>query len=141
LILYLRGFDAKQFFCLDDYYDSDRPAYYKILQSVDQKTLDLTNWLDYFVEGVKVSILAVKEKVIRLSSERLRRTRKGQIALTGKQMRVVEFINQNSRITNRDVREMFKISNRAALDEITKLMKMKVIRKVGKGRSLRYELV
>lgn len=26
LILYLRGFDAKQFFCLDDYYDSDRPA-------------------------------------------------------------------------------------------------------------------
>jgi Fic family protein len=141
LILYLRGFDAKQFFCLDDYYDSDRPAYYKILQSVDQKTLDITNWLDYFVEGVKVSILAVKEKVIRLSSERLRRTRKGQIALTGKQMRVVEFINQNSRITNRDVREMFKISNRAALDEITKLMKMKVIRKVGKGRSLRYELV
>lgn len=141
LILYLRGFDAKQFFCLDDYYDSDRPAYYKILQSVDQKTLDLTNYLDYFVEGVKVSILAVKEKVIRLSSERLRRTRKGQIALTGKQVRVVEFINQNSRITNRDVREMFKISNRAALDEITKLMKMKVIRKVGKGRSLRYELV
>jgi Fic family protein len=141
LILYLRGFDAKQFFCLDDYYDSDRPAYYKILQSVDQKTLDLTNWLDYFVEGVKVSILVVKEKVIRLSSERLRRTRKGQIALTEKQMRIVEFINQNSRITNRDVREMFKISNRAALDEITKLMKMKGIRKVGKGRSLCYELV
>lgn len=69
LILYLRGFDAKQFFCLDDYYDSDRPAYYKILQSVDQKTRDLTSWIDYFVEGVKVSILAVKEKVIRLSTE------------------------------------------------------------------------
>ena len=69
LILYLRGFDAKQFFCLDDYYDSDRPAYYKILQSVDQKTCDLTSWIDYFVEGVKVSILAVKEKIIRLSTE------------------------------------------------------------------------
>jgi len=140
LILYLRGFDAKQFFCLDDYYDSDRPAYYKILQSVDQKTLDLTNWLDYFVEGVKVSILVVKEKVIRLSSERLRRTRKGQIALTGKQMRVVEFINQNSRITNRDVREMFKISDRAALKEITKLVDLKVIKPEGKGRSLSYVL-
>ena len=37
LILYLLGFDTKQFFCLDDYYDSDREAYYRALQSVDQK--------------------------------------------------------------------------------------------------------
>ncbi|HHT9111158.1 MAG TPA: hypothetical protein ACFYDZ_08390 [Candidatus Brocadiaceae bacterium] len=35
LILYLRGFDTKSFFALDDYYDSDRPSYYKALQSVD----------------------------------------------------------------------------------------------------------
>ena len=45
LILYLRGFDTKQFFCIDDYYDSDRPAYYRALQSVDQRNLDLTDWL------------------------------------------------------------------------------------------------
>jgi len=51
LILYLRGFDVNQFFCLDDYYDSDRPAYYKALQSVKPDILDLTNWLEYFVEG------------------------------------------------------------------------------------------
>jgi Fic family protein len=122
LILYLRGFDTKQFFCLDDYYDSDRQAYYRVLQSVDQKTLDLTGWLEYFVEGVKVSISAVKERVIRLSSERLRRTKRGQIALTERQMRIVEYINQNGRITNRNVREMFKISDRAALKEISKLL-------------------
>ncbi len=42
LILYLRGFDTKRFFCLDDYYDSDRQSYYRALQSIDQKTLDLT---------------------------------------------------------------------------------------------------
>lgn len=140
LILYLRGFDAKQFFCLDDYYDSDRPAYYKSLQSVDQKTLDLTNWLVYFTEGVKVSILAVKNSVTRLSSKRLRKTKKGQIALAERQMRIVEFINQNERITNRDVREMFKISDRAALKEIRKLVDLKVIRPEGKGRTLSYVL-
>ncbi len=86
LILYLRGFDSKQFFCLDDYYDSDRPSYYRALQGVDQNTLDLTNWLEYFVEGVRVSIEAVKERVVRLSSERLRKAKKGQIALTERQM-------------------------------------------------------
>lgn len=140
LILYLRGFDTKQFFCLDDYYDSDRQAYYKALQSVDQETLDLTGWLEYFVEGVNISIDAVKEKVIRLSSERLRKTKRGQIALTEKQIRIIEFINQNGRIRNRDIREMFKISDRAALKEIRKLLDLKVVKAEGKGRSLSYVL-
>ena len=140
LILYLRGFDTKQFFCLDDYYDSDRPDYYKALQSVDQDTLDMTNWLEYFVKGVNVSIEAVKERVIRLSSERLRKTERGQIVLTERQMRIVEFINQNGTITNRNVREMFRISDRAALKEIRKLVDLKVIKSEGKGRSLYYVL-
>ena len=141
LILYLRGFDTKQFFCLDDYYDSDRQAYYRVLQSVNQKTLDLTNWLEYFVEGVNISIETVKGRVIRLSSERLRKAKRGQIALTERQMRIVEFINQNGKITNRDVREMFELSDRAALKEIRKLVDLRVIKSEGKGRSLCYVLV
>lgn len=141
LILYLRGFDAKQFFCLDDYYDSDRPAYYRVLQGVDQKTLDLTKWLEYFVEGVKVSIAAVKESVVRLSSERLRKAKKGQIALTERQMKIVEFINQNGRITNRDVRDMFELSDEAVRKEITKLTKLGVLKGKGKGRAVYYVLV
>lgn len=141
LILYLRGFDTKQFFCLDDFYDSDRQAYYKALQSVDEKTLNLTNWLEYIVEGVNISIEAVKERVIRLSSERLRRTKRGQIALTERQMRIVEFINQNGKITNREVRNMFKFSDRAALKEIRKLVDLGVVKSEGSGRSLYYILL
>jgi len=140
LILYLRGFDAKQFFCLDDYYDSERQAYYGVLRSIDQRTLDLTHWLEYFVEGVKISILAIKERVIRLSSERLRRSKKGQIALTERQMRIVEFINLHGKVTNKDVREMFKISPQAAHKEIIKLVKLEVIKPFGKGRGLSYQL-
>ena len=140
LILYLRGFDTKQFFCLDDYYDSDRQAYYRTLQSVDQETLDLTAWLEYFVEGVNVSIETVKERVTRLSSERLRKGERGQIALTERQMRIVEFVNQRGRITNRDVREMFKLSDEGALKEIKKLVNLGVIKSQGKGRALHYIL-
>ncbi len=141
LVLYISGFDAKQFFCLDDYYDSDRKAYYKALRSVNQKTLDLTGWLEYFAEGVNVSIEKVKERVVRLSSERLQKTKRGQIALTERQMKIIEFINQNGSIRNRDTREMFDVSNRAAMDEISKLLDMKVLKRVGKGRSTQYELL
>ncbi len=141
LILYLRGFDTKQFFCLDDYYDSDRPAYYKALQNIDQNTLDLTNWLEYFVEGVNVSTDAVKERIIRLSSERLRRTKRGQIAITERQMRIVEKINQNEKITVGDVSKEFKITRQAALKEMNKLVNLKVVGLKGKGRGAYYILV
>ena len=138
LILYLRGFDTNQFFCLDDYYDFDRSAYYKALQSVKPDTLNLTDWLEYFVEGVNISIEAVKERIARLSSKRLRKDKGKQIALTERQMRIIEFINQNGKISNRDVREMFKLSNRAALDEINKLLELHVLKSQGKGRALHY---
>jgi Fic family protein len=138
LILYLHGFDTNQFFCLDDYYDSDRPAYYKALQSVKPDTLDLTNWLEYFTEGVNISTEAVKERILRLSSKRLRKAKGRQIALTERQMSIIEFINQNGKITNRDVREMFKLSNRAALDEINKLAELQILKSQGKGRALHY---
>lgn len=83
----------------------------------------------------------MKERVIRLSSERLRRSKKGQIALSERQMRIVEHINTNGKITNREVRKMFKISNRASLDEINKLMELQILKSEGKGRSLYYVLV
>ncbi|MBA7688099.1 hypothetical protein ES703_96575 [subsurface metagenome] len=140
LILYLRGFDTNQFFCLDDYYDSDRPAYYKALQSVKPDTLDLTNWLEYFTEGVNISTEAVKERILRLSSKRLRKEKGRQIALTERQMKIIEFINQNGQITNRDVREMFKLSDEGALKEIKKLINLEIIKSEGKGRALHYIL-
>jgi len=140
LILYLRGFDTNQFFCLDDYYNSDRQAYYKGLQSVKPDILDLTNWLEYFVEGVNISIETVKERIIRLSSKRLRKAKGRQIALTERQMRIIEFINQNGKITNRDVREMFKLSDEGALKEIKKLINLEIIKSEGRGRALHYIL-
>lgn len=140
LILFLRGFDIKQFFCLDDYYDSDRPAYYKALQSIDQKILDVTGWLEYFVEGVNVSINAVKERVVRLSSERLRKAKKGQIALNERQMRIVEWIVQNGKITSEDIQKMFKISRQAAHKIIKELVDLDVIEPNGKGKATYYAL-
>jgi Fic family protein len=141
LVFYKRGFDVKRFFALDDYYDNDRRSYYGALRSVDQNILDLTGWLEYFTEGVAVSIRAVKDKVIGLSKDIKLLKEKGQVALTERQMKIVERMIAKGDATNRDIRNIFNISNRAALDEITKLLNLKVIKRKGKGRSLRYELV
>lgn len=140
LILYLRGFDAKRFFALDDYYNSDRPSYYNALKSVDQKTLDLTGWLEYFTEGVLVSISQVRDRVLRLSSDKLKKDKRGQISLTDRQMKIIEHLNRKDKITSGEVADMFGISRQAALKELTKLVDVKVIRLIGTGRGAHYVL-
>ena len=141
LVLSKRGFDVKRFFTLDDYYDHDRRSYYEALKSVDQRSVEITSWLEYFTEGVAVSIKQVRDRVIGLSKDVKALKEKGQIALTERQMKIVESMIQNGPITNREIREMFNISNRAALDEINKLLELDVIKQVGQGRSIRYELM
>ena len=141
IVFYERGFDVKRFFTLDDYYDHDRRAYYAALKSVDQKTLDLTGWLGYFSEGVSISLEAVKKKVIGLSRDIKVLKEKGQIALTERQMKIVEKLIQNSKITISDVAKLFGISRQAALKEMNKLINLSVIKLRGKGRGAYYELV
>ncbi|MDP1809682.1 MAG: Fic family protein [Actinomycetota bacterium] len=140
LVLYKRGFDVKRFFALDDYYDQDRPAYYAALKTVDQKTLDLTGWLEYFTDGVAVSLKAVKDKVVGLSKDIKVLKEKGQVALTERQMKIVEHIVQNGQISNKDVRAMFDLSDEGARKEISKLVNLDVLVSEGKGRAFHYVL-
>jgi len=139
-ILRIRGFDTKQFFCLDDYYDMDRNEYYQALRTVDPKKRDITKWLEYFVEGVAVSIDSVRERVVRLSSERARIKKKGQIALTERQMRIVEYINKNNQINTNDMTLLFKISRQAALKELGKMVKLGIVKREGQARASYYVL-
>lgn len=140
LILHLREFDIKKFFALDDYYDSDRMAYYNALKSVDPETLDLTDWLEYFTEGVLISISKVKEKVLKLSLEKRKKEEKGQIALTERQMKIIEHLQRNGRITTGDMAKIFGVTRQAALKELSKLIELEVIKPEGKGRGVHYVL-
>ena len=140
LILYLSGFDHRRIFALDDYYDKDRKSYYNALKTVDKETQDLTKWLEYFTGGVVFSINEVKEAILRLGL----RTKKGtlsQIALSPRQMQIVEYINTHGKATSRDFQALFGISAQAVHKELSKLVKMKIIKPQGKGRTLFYILV
>lgn len=67
LILAIRGFDTKRFFAPDEYYNQDRASYYEALRSVDPQTHDLTEWLEYFVQGIAVEMVRVERRVEELS--------------------------------------------------------------------------
>ena len=44
LCLYRAGYDFKRLFTISEYYDRNRPAFYRALQSVRQQEMDLTGW-------------------------------------------------------------------------------------------------
>ena len=62
LCLYRKGYDFKRLFTLSEYYDRDRPSYYRAIQSVRQRHLDLTEWLEYFTFGLHGQLAEVQEK-------------------------------------------------------------------------------
>jgi predicted HTH transcriptional regulator len=88
-----------------------------------------------------VSIKAMKDKVIGLSKDIKLLKEKGQIALTQRQMKIVEKIIEKGAITNREMREMFGLSDEGIRKEISKLVKLRVVKRKSKGRSISYVLV
>lgn len=138
LILFTRGFDIKRFFALDDYYDSDRRLYYEALKSVDPKGIETTQWLEYFIYGVFISMTRVKERVLKLSLEKHKKDTRGQIALTERQMQILESIIKNGKITSGEIQKMFNISRQAAHKEIKKMESLELIEPKGEGKAVYY---
>lgn len=61
LCLYRTGYDFKRLFTISEYYDRDRNDFYRALQNVRERDMDMTGWLEYFAEGLATQLAEVKE--------------------------------------------------------------------------------
>lgn len=62
LCLYRVGYDFKRLFTISEYYDRDRPAFYRAIQSVRESGMEMTGWLEYFVEGLTAQLVGVRKR-------------------------------------------------------------------------------
>jgi Fic family protein len=60
LCLYRSGYDFKRLFTLSEFYDRDRTAFYQALQQVRESGMDLSGWLDFFVQGLATQLREVR---------------------------------------------------------------------------------
>jgi Fic family protein len=137
LILHIRGYDTKKYFTLDEYYDHNRKRYVDALKSADDSG-DLTEWLEYFLEGFLISILKVEGEIKRFSNK-LRHSN-DDVSLKESEMRIINFLQNEGKITNRETRELFGISSQAAHNKLKKLEKNGIITRKGSGRCTYYVL-
>lgn len=143
LILYKRGYDFRQLFALEDYYNKDLPSYYKAIntgKSYDKRKTDSTTWLEYFIEGFREEIMNVKNQVTTLALRKVNKDIESQVYLTEKQQQLLDFIDNLGRITVSDVMDILKCPQRTAQLELHKLKKLGIIKQIGKGPSTGYVL-
>jgi Fic family protein len=140
LIMTMQKFDIKRFFTLDDFYDSDRAAYYAALKRTNESYPDCTSWLEYFLAGVEISLHRVKERVLLLSSDEHKKGVGGQVALSERQMKIIEHIHARGSVKTSDLVAMFNVSRQAALKELTALLEKDLILREGDRRGARYIL-
>ena len=137
LILSSRKFSIDNYFTLDEYYNQDRQAYVDALKSAD-KNHDLTNWLEYFCQGVLYSIDKVKSEVLKL--DQITSKYNNTIELTPNEISVLTLLEEKKHIQNKDIQEMLNISPQASYKIIRKLKNKELIKSTGKGRNTEYNL-
>lgn len=145
LVLIKSGYDIKRFFSLEEHFDADPLAYYQALSEVDKQSedvreRDLTNWLEYFTGVVAVELEKVKERVRRISLDSRLKLKVGtQVALTERQMRLIEYISDRGGAGMSELRNVLKmVSEDTILRDLRVLLEKGIIKKEGSTKASRY---
>lgn len=144
LILFLEGYDIRQFFSLEEYFDTDAARYYASLQSVEQAGGDLTEWIAYFSEGLAIELNKIKQRVEHVSADTKIRERLGgmPLLLSERQMKIVEYIREVGYLENKSFKTLFPmISEDAVLLDLKALVKAGVIKKQGVTKGAKYVML
>lgn len=143
LVLFSEGYDIKRFFSLEEYYDREPIHYYEALQSVMREEGNLNNWLEYFTEGLAIELTRIKDKVKSLSTDlKIKKSLGGQqLALTERQIKIMEFIQEQGFLQNKAFFELFPmVSEDTVLRELKDLLKKGIVKKEGATKGARYVL-
>mgnify|MGYP001614212899 CR=1 FL=1 len=141
LILFLEGYDIRKFFSLEEYFDSNAGDYYKALQSVEKNNSDLTNWLEYFTEGLAIELSKIKERVERISVDAKIKEKLGgkPLLLSDRQLKIIEYIQKTGYLQNQAFGELFPmVSEDTILNELKILLNNGIVRKQGVTKGAKY---
>jgi len=145
LILMKENYDIKRFFALEEHFDQDPASYYEAFALVDKQSpnigqRDLTPWLEYFIEVVAIELTKIKEKVRKLSIDTRLKVKMGkQVALSERQMRLVEYLSDQSSAVMQDLKGVLPmVSEDTVLRDLRDLMEKGIVRKEGRTKAASY---
>lgn len=133
LILYKTGYDFKRLFTISEYYDKDRPAYYRAIQSVRQSNMDMTSWFEYFVEGLRSQMVEIQEKGEHLIKQGILLQKIKKVGLNLRQEKAIKYLIKNDRITVNEYQAVASCIRRTAQRDLEDLVGKGIIKAVAKS--------
>jgi Fic family protein len=119
LCLYRAGYDFKRLFTISEYYDRDRQSFYRAIQSVRESGMDMTGWIEYFVEGLSTQLAEVRQR----GEQAIRRdVLVKQHGLSDRQAKAIKHILEHGSLTIQDFERLCPDVNRRTLQRDMKAM-------------------
>lgn len=143
LILYTDEYDFRKLFALENYYNTNRPEYYKAIhlgKNYEERAKgNLTNWLEYFTTGFLAEMELVMDKIkpfIYLSKKGSTK----KIVLSRDELKILDFMQEVNNITSKDIEDILTVSKRTAQRYLAELIKKGLIKKYGGKKNSAYTL-
>ncbi|MFZ1199883.1 MAG: Fic family protein [Desulfobacterales bacterium] len=139
LCLYKAGYDFKRLFTISEYYDRDRPTFYKSIQSVRENGMDMTGWLNYFFTGLETQMIEVRERSEQVIRRDLLVKHHG---LNERQARALGLLMRKDSVHISEIEQLCPgVSRRTLQRDMTGLIELNLVRMTGSARQSNYELV
>jgi Fic family protein len=133
LILYKTGYDFKRLFTISEYYDKDRPGYYNAIQSVRNRNMDMTIWLEYFVDGLRSQMNEIQAKGEQLIKQDVKLQKMKKIGLNMRQEKALKRLIVSGSITVKEYQDVASCIRRTAQRDLEELVSKDVIKVVAKS--------
>ena len=138
LHLYKTGYDFKCLFTISEYYDRDRANYYKAIQSVRANDMNMTSWLEFFVNGLATQLQGVQnrgQQVIKLDILSI------QHNLSKREKDALEHALDQKGLSIKEFQRLFpETSKRTLQRELKHLVDLRILKVEGTTNDRRYSI-
>ncbi|MBI5875763.1 MAG: Fic family protein [Deltaproteobacteria bacterium] len=135
LILYKTGYDFKRLFTISEYYDKDRPAYYKAIQSVRNHAMDMTGWLEYFITGLRLQMKEIKEKGEQIIKQDAMLQKIKKFGLNARQEKAIKYVLRTGAISVGEYQAVVSCIRRTAQRDLEDMIERGIIKAVAKSKT------
>jgi Fic family protein len=133
LILYQKGYDFKRLFSISEFYDRNRPEYYNAIQGVRESNLDLTGWLEYFVDGLATQMREIQLKGEVVIKQDILLARAREEGLKERIVSVLDFFLKQKKGTLTECEQSLGENRRTIQRDIKMLISKNFLREISSG--------
>lgn len=143
LLLYRNNWDFRKIIVLEDYYNRNRLSYINHIHEVVgfsyRAGLDLTPWLEYFIEGFLIEARKVLEQIQSIGFGKISK-KSEQVFLDKDEIQIMDFLTTMGQITSDDVVDILKVAKRTAQLKLKKLVDKNLLKREGNTTATFYVL-